>query len=51
MKWDRACFCSWFDANEAYGWVWIDTIFGLGQTWIWTKEYKNTITLKQIRNE
>jgi len=21
MKWDRVCFCSWFDADEAYGWV------------------------------
>jgi len=35
MKWDRACFCSWFDADEVYGWVWIGltagTIFGLGQ--------------------
>jgi len=23
MNWDRVCFCSWFNADEAYGWVWI----------------------------
>jgi len=25
MNWDRMCFCSWFNADEPYGWVWIGT--------------------------